>query len=219
MLAQSTCGLCHDIKTDSVIFDSQNFAVLPSFGQLSDEGGYLLIVTKEHSYTSTSGFSTELYQELEQLMIEAAEIIRETYDVNALFFEHGSTCHSKGGQCVTHMHMNLVPYAIDLSNYLRPERRIELANLTELSNVEPPYLYVRTPEGKHFAESSLGLDIPSQYLRAAIGRELGHPERSFWDWRVRRGMDNGYSDEDAMAKTMEKLRLSFNRNTDIAGVE
>jgi hypothetical protein len=32
-------------------------------------------------------------------------------------------------------------------------------------------------------------------------------------------MDNGYSDEDAMAKTMEKLRLSFNRNTDIAGVE
>jgi hypothetical protein len=206
-----TCGLCRDSDGSTVLLETENFVTLPGLGQFSDKGGYLLIITKDHEYTSSNGFSRRLYDELEEVMRESAVAVKTIYDVNPLFFEHGSTCHSKAGQCVTHMHMNLVPFELDLSKYLRPELTIELNHLHELENVPPPYLYIRTPDGRHFAEPASSLAIPSQYLRAAIGREVGRPEPSFWNWRIRRAQDDGYADEEAIEQTVENLRAEFNQ--------
>jgi diadenosine tetraphosphate (Ap4A) HIT family hydrolase len=211
-----SCGLCRDSNGSTVLLETESFVTLPGVGQFSEEGGYLLIITKDHQYTSSNGFSRKLYDELEEVMRESALAVRNVYGVDPLFFEHGSTCHSKAGQCVTHMHMNLVPFELDLSKYLRPELTIELDYLHELEKVQPPYLYIRTPDGRHFAEPASNLNIPSQYLRAAIGKELNHPEPSFWNWRIRRAQDDGYADEDAIEQTIENLkselsRLSFSR--------
>lgn len=206
-----TCGLCRDSNSSTVLLETENFVTLPGLGQFSEAGGYLLIITKDHQYTSSNGFSRKLYDELEEVMKESARAVKAAYDVEPLFFEHGSTCHSKAGQCVTHMHMNLVPYELDLSGYLRPELRTELNHLHELEKIQPPYLYIQTPEGRHFAESASSLAIPSQYLRAAIGKELGQPNPSFWNWRIRRAQDGGYADEDAIEKTVENLKSEFSR--------
>ncbi|MCB0335206.1 MAG: hypothetical protein KDD62_02840 [Bdellovibrionales bacterium] len=204
-----SCGLCRDLDSPTVLLETEHFTTLPGLGQFSMEGGYLLTITKEHRYTSSAGFSQELFDELEQVMNEAAGIVKQVYDVDPLFFEHGSTCHTKAGQCVTHMHMNLVPYDLDLSRFLRPDRIRTLDHLSELQDIEPPYLYVRTPEGKHLATPVGDLSIPSQYLRSAIGVELGHPERSFWDWRVRRAIDEGCDDEEAIENTVKALKDPF----------
>ncbi len=209
MLRERTCGLCHDAHSDLALLKTPNFVTMPGYGQFRDDGGYLVTVTRCHSYTSSASFSRELLTELETVMNEAAGLIQEEYGVAPIFFEHGSTCHAKAGQCVTHMHMNVIPVSVDLSKYLCGEGVHELKSLQELPLIEPPYLYIRTSDGKHIASSVATRQIPSQYLRAAIGTEMGHPERGFWDWRIRRSIDDGWQDDEAISETRRRLQAGF----------
>jgi hypothetical protein len=48
---------------------------------------------------------------------------------------------------------------------------------------------------------------PSQYLRAAIGKELGHAEPEFWDWRRR----DDARDRARVKATLRRLKEPFSK--------
>jgi hypothetical protein len=99
--------------------------------------------------------------------------------------EHGamSRCR-RGGSCIDHAHLHLMPLATDLYPLLR-ERFLfgELKSISDLrrfKNAHIPYLYYQR-EGLRSHAVELSQDVPSQTLRRIACQALGTPE--LWDWR------------------------------------
>jgi len=167
-----------------IIHQSDNFCVLPSLGQIVE--GYSLIVPKSH-YTCIGSLPERLIEELIALKKEVVSLYSQLYS-DVIFFEHG--CISdviKGGSCVTHCHLNLIPIKTQknlvkaISGYLEMPAK-ELRTYHELRSQymkKVPYLFYEDSCGKIFLfETPI---LPSQFFRQLLAKELGCVEK--WDWR------------------------------------
>ncbi len=198
------CCLLGEQINDSyrVLHEGNNFIVTPALGQLGIEG-YLLICSKEH-FVGICGMPANLDSELEIILDKTRQIISEHYTSNILVFEHGPRlgCY-KGGGCLEHAHLHVVPTGVDVAGFLRDKDFVleEVSDFSRLRNIhsekKSSYLFLETQVRRRFV---CEVDVlPSQYLRRVIANlEV----RDNWDWRT-------YPDYDSFYATLKKLRGKF----------
>jgi len=165
------------------IRESPNLVAFPALGEIVP--GHVLVSTKSH-YLSMGHLTIELYKELEDFLLQAEDAVSKAFNSPVVLFEHGAVSSSKrGGCCLDHAHIHLVPASVDIRARLRSlyqELRIkELVELQEFRKKGSSYLFFQGVTRERFAYDAA--IVPSQMLRRLVCMELGVNER--WDW-----MDN-----------------------------
>jgi ATP adenylyltransferase len=183
-----------------ILFESDNFIVFPTIGQLVE--GYLLITSKQH-HISIGALPAELYEELERVKSKVKEVLRTTYG-NPLFFEHGpATRRKKGGCCIDHAHLHAVPVNLKLSDSLSDEfkgRRIRSFEKIKDKHIKgEPYFFVEENDGT-MRIFDIPAVVPSQYIRKLIAMKLDEPD--IWDWKEHPRME-------LLSNTINKIKHEF----------
>ncbi|MBW2996603.1 HIT domain-containing protein [Candidatus Woesearchaeota archaeon] len=178
----TNCRFCQLKKEDynRVIKETDNFFTIPTLGQFVE--GYLLIIPKNH-YTCFGALPDNLLKEYSILKKEIGEIYELVYE-KPIYFEHGPPDSNKrGGCCVDHAHMHVIPKNINLVPEIARHFNVQkLKYITELRTKYrngANYLFFENTEGEMYA-CDVDL-VPSQYLRQVIAIKLGMNDK--WDWR------------------------------------
>ena len=170
---------------ERILAATEHFVAKPGLGPLSE--GYVLVIPRDHSI-SFSEMDAPLLREASLLTEALASQLRAMYDLPISYFEHG--CFSgggRGGACIDHAHLHLLPTAVDLSETLASRFRSErIRGLGALAGYcdryKRPYLYYHAPTGVDTT-----YDVPdvleSQFLRRLLSQQLGL-EVDRWDWRL-----------------------------------
>jgi diadenosine tetraphosphate (Ap4A) HIT family hydrolase len=156
----------------------------PALGQFVD--GYTLIVSQEHVRSFSEMSDAELGQ-VEQLKEDIGARLRRLYHQPVVIFEHG--CGQgpglRGGSCIDHAHLHVLPLSVSLESELQSRFRFtrisKLADLATRGGTAGPYLYLETGSGERFT-FELDSQVPSQFMRRLICRTLNQPD--LWDWRI-----------------------------------
>jgi diadenosine tetraphosphate (Ap4A) HIT family hydrolase len=169
---------------DELIDESENFYAKAALGHFVF--GYTLIISKEH-FPSFAYVPEHLFPELEAFRDSVLEKLHDLCQHPIAMMEHGALnrC-QRGGSCIDHAHLHLMPLAADLYPVL--SERFSFGELESISGVQRfkdaqvPYLYYQR-EGRRSHGVGLSQDVPSQMLRKIACQSLGTPE--LWDWRNR----------------------------------
>ncbi len=207
----SNCRYCEEFEQGAikiekqdlgncVLFESKNFVVFPSLGQIVE--GYLLIAPKKH-FISMGGIPANLYPELERVRKKVKKVLTKHYGA-ALFFEHGPISQTKkGGCCVEHAHFHAVPAKMDifkdLAQHFRYTKINSYKSLKQQFLKGIPYLFLEDNSGQRYL-FPISIPIPSQYIRKIIAKKIGDPNR--WDWKTCLGLAE-------LKKTVKKLKKAF----------
>jgi diadenosine tetraphosphate (Ap4A) HIT family hydrolase len=167
---------------DEIIDESENFYAKPALGHFVF--GYTLIISKDH-YHSFAYVPEHLFPELEAFRDNVLDKLHNLCQHPISIMEHGalSRC-QRGGSCIDHAHLHLMPLAADL--YPTLSERFPFGELGSISEVrrfkdaQIPYLYYQR-EGLRSHGVGLPQDVPSQMLRRMACQALGQPD--LWDWR------------------------------------
>lgn len=189
------CDLCNELNgkdcsftkiyqnemRSRVIFQTTNFAVIPTIGQIVE--GHTLILPFKH-YTSIGGLPAVRILELETLIEMVKDAIASSYGVQPLFFEHGTVGNGKesGGCGIYHMHLHAVPIpsAVNFQALISfPIKKIDsFFKLQEIISKGSSYLlYVDQASNKFVIENE---HLPSQYMRKKLAEAIGSED---WDWK------------------------------------
>lgn len=169
---------------DEIFDESENFYAKAALGHFVF--GYTLIISKEH-FPSFAYVPEQQFSELEAFRDDVLDKLHNLCPHPITIMEHGalSRC-QRGGACIDHAHLHLMPLAADLYPVL--SERFSFADLGSISEVrrfkdaQVPYLYYQR-EGLGGHGVGLTQDVPSQMLRQIACQALGTPE--LWDWRDR----------------------------------
>ncbi len=167
---------------DEIIDESENFYAKAALGHFVS--GYTLIITKEH-LLSYAYLPEHLFPELEAFRHHVIEKLHNLCPHPITTLEHGAInrC-QRGGSCIDHAHLHLMPLAPDLYPILSERFPFgELGSLSELrrfKHEQISYLYYQR-EGQRSQAVELSQEVPSQLLRQIACQALGEPE--LWDWR------------------------------------
>ena len=169
---------------DEIIDESENFYAKAALGHFVF--GYSLIISKEH-FLSFAYLPEHLFPELEAFRDNVLDKLHNICQHPITIMEHGALnrC-QRGGSCIDHAHLHLMPLAPDLYPIL--SERFSFGELESMSDVrrfndaQIPYLYYQR-EGLPNHAVQLSQDVPSQTLRRIACQALGTPE--LWDWRNR----------------------------------
>jgi len=169
------------------IRESSNFVIFPTLGPLVP--GHLLIVPKQH-FLSTGHLPLALFDELESVVGLTLSKLQMVYGCTPILFEHGPLSISeKGGCCVDHAHIHVVPAAVDIrphSRKLYAEQVImKLVELRTVVEAGSPYLFFQNTTGERFVYEAPV--VISQFLRIVTAHELG--TSNSWDWRSQPRID------------------------------
>jgi diadenosine tetraphosphate (Ap4A) HIT family hydrolase len=183
------CLFCsiQDISTpsnpeDEIIDESENFYAKAALGHFVF--GYTLIISKEH-FPSFAYVPEHLFPELEAFRDGILAKLHSLCEPPITITEHGAMnrC-QRGGSCIDHAHLHLMPLAADLYPILSRRFSLdELGSISELrrfKDAQIPYLYHQR-EGLRCHAVELLQDVPSQLLRRIACQALGQPD--LWDWR------------------------------------
>jgi len=169
---------------DEIIDESDNFYAKAALGHFVF--GYTLIISKEH-FLSYAYLPEHLFPELEGFRDNVLDKLHNICQHPITILEHGAInrC-QRGGACIDHAHLHLMPLAADL--YPTLSERFSFSELPSISEMrrfqdaQIPYLYYQR-EGLRGHGAQLLQDVPSQLLRRIACQALGEPE--LWDWRER----------------------------------
>ena len=167
---------------DEVIDESENFYAKAALGHFVF--GYTLIISKHH-FPSFAHAPESLFPELEAFRNKVLDKLHNICEHSITIMEHGalSRCR-RGGACIDHAHLHLMPLAADLYPVLNERFSFrELRSMSEVrrfKDAQVPYLYYQK-EGFRSHGVGLSEDVPSQALRRVACEALGTPE--LWDWR------------------------------------
>jgi diadenosine tetraphosphate (Ap4A) HIT family hydrolase len=168
---------------DRVLLDSPRLVLLPALGALVP--GHVLVISRSHS-PSLSALGTAAVSEYEDVVLRyRTKLHLQVNDV--LEAEHGAGASSRGGGCIEHAHINLIPgvaNCIDVLDELLPsiDRIADLHDLTDFAG--QPYIFLRTSTAIRVFDATTA---PSQLIRRRICERLG---RDDWDWALFDGYDN-----------------------------
>jgi len=173
--------LAQAAPTGRILLESGPFVVVPSLGPLTV--GHVLIVPREH-YLSVGGLPPRLMEQLASVYLAVWDFLEDKFG-QCMAFEHGCAEGGKrGGACVDHAHVHLLPAGCALAQRLEAIGRPGvIADLTELAQWHADgeaYLFYESRD-RVKRVWSVGA-IPSQLLRMLIAGELGVGDR--WDWRA-----------------------------------
>ena len=181
---------------DTILFESENFLVLPALGSLIP--GYIMIISKHHIQSMAYLNSKELI-ELIDLVNHLKKILFDAYNIEPILFEHGSALGlvSESACSVEHAHWHLVP--IKMSYEQEILRDIEAEKINYLHSLAffkgKTYLLYVNGNGEHYI--SCKTTLSSQYMRKWIAKEIGNSDE--WNWRNHQLTNN-------INKTVSKLK-------------
>ena len=201
------CELCYEnlIKEEGIdrkIVHTENFCAFVTKGPLAL--GHLLIATREH-YLSMATIPKENFSELRLLREDLGMKLTEAFHFpQTILFEHGPSKYNlKGGCCIDHAHMHIMPIHLpstrvvrkikeSLGNYKTFESYQELSNLAD---EETAYSFFEFDGTKYFFE--IKTPMPSQFVRRIIGKYVGREYT--WDWRQNLRIED-------MIETIQRLK-------------
>lgn len=200
-----TCELCREFASERcpflsppqsrLICETDSFLVFPTLGAFVE--GYLLICPKLH-LPSYAWLDANRIEEYRHVLNKVQAAVSSQYG-NSILFEHGATsCGGRAGACIDHAHMHLVPTTVDLSQLLEDKFLTTVLNRWEdLSEWrDRPYLLYQSQDDRLMI-SRVTEDIPSQFMRRHLARNLNIPD--LWDWGAYLGLRE-------MERTISKLR-------------
>jgi diadenosine tetraphosphate (Ap4A) HIT family hydrolase len=167
---------------DEIIDESENFYAKAALGHFVF--GYTLIISKDH-FLSFAHVPEHLFPELEAFRDNVLDKLHNICQHPVTILEHGAInrC-QRGGSCIDHAHLHLMPLAPDLYPILSERFSFgELGSISEVrrfNDAQISYLYYQR-EGFRSHAVELSQDVPSQLLRRIACQALGEPE--LWDWR------------------------------------
>ncbi|MBU0760495.1 MAG: hypothetical protein KJ600_00215 [Nanoarchaeota archaeon] len=189
----NNCGLCSEVKNEPVkgrlnriIQNTENFCAFVTKGPLGL--GHLLIATREH-YLSMATIPRDYFPELRGLREDLGVRLTESFHLpQTILFEHGPSKHDlRGGCCVDHSHMHIMPVRLSSTRAVRKIKE-SLGNcqtietyeeLRQLADEETAYAFFEFDGIKYF--SKIEKPMPSQFVRQIIGKYVGREYT--WDWR------------------------------------
>lgn len=197
------CLLGKAINWDYRILQKDDFFTLtPAKGQIGIEG-YLLLIHNFHSLGIKTLNEIELNC-LEKKITKIRSVLNEKYSKDILLFEHGpSLACSKGGGCLDHTHLHIVPFdhslldiiISDLGNGFKIDSYLDLKEISDKNS----YLFLEERKQKYVWEIK-DIELPSQYLRQNMAYLTEN--YNLWDWRQN-------SDWKTFRKTLKNLRNKF----------
>ncbi len=163
-----------------VLFRSNDFAVIPSLGQIVE--GYLLLLPIEH-FKALGDLPDPFVDELAQICQLAGKVLRNEYG-SFILFEHGTRSEGVGGCGIYHAHLHAVPLGHVPDPVDALKKNFPCAELTHLNQVSkesaglPSYLFYQDSVGRRYLFDTGPL--PSQYMRKILADALGEQH---WNWR------------------------------------
>lgn len=209
---QNDCAFCDRSKFEErIVGEGHGFWIIATLGQISRDGGYVLVVPKKHvpcigalEEELTSKFFRITQYVSRVIAVEYQRWDEKIYPQPVTHFEHGVV-----GQTVKHAHLHILPTVIDMTQKIRadfPNNEIEEfrdgMSLQKLyGERREPYLWWTTPSGK--AMICWNPPAPDMYLRIVAAELLGCPERANW-----RTMDQEL-DQRLWSETVTRLKPYF----------
>jgi diadenosine tetraphosphate (Ap4A) HIT family hydrolase len=169
-----------DEPASRVLYRSNNFAVIPSLGQILE--GYLLVLPIKH-FKALGDLSRLLLEEFAAVSECVGKILRDQYGPYILF-EHGTRSEGVGGCGIYHAHLHAVPLAqvpdpVDALTSTFPCAKLAQVNeIGERSAGLPAYLFYQDSNARLYLFDTGPL--PSQYMRKVLADALGGKD---WNWR------------------------------------
>ncbi len=162
--------------------------------------GHLLVVPRK-DVPSFAALPRAAWTDWQALRGHLVEVLRRQWQQPVLF-EHGSTWAMRGGACIAHAHLQLLPIDADLAQEMRTDglQVVEISDQKEIprdTKRERPYFYVERSGSAWFAWADEPA-MPSQYLRRLAARILGLSDPT-WDWGV-------VVRRDLLRETIDRLR-------------
>lgn len=189
-----------------VLFRSNQFAVVPSLGQIVE--GYLLVMPIQH-FRTLGDLSGPCVEELTMTLERVGEVVKNNYGSYVLF-EHGVRSEGVGGCGIYHAHLHATPLAevsdpVDALCATFPYTEFEnLREITNLSAGLPSYLFYQDAEARLYLFDTGPL--PSQYMRKVLADGLCQAD---WNWRQA-------GREERLLATIERLSGRFEMTQRIA---
>jgi len=164
-----------------VLFRSNNFAVIPSLGQIVES--YLLVLPIKH-FKAVGDLPGHYLDEFVAVCQCVGKVLKDQYGPYFLF-EHGTRSEGAGGCGIYHAHLHAVPLAqvpdpVDALKSRFPY--VELTRINEISKQSaglPSYLFYQDSNARLYLFDTGPL--PSQYMRKVLADALGKED---WDWRT-----------------------------------
>lgn len=177
------CRFCHPRKSETILYEDENFYVMPSRGQFTE--GYLLLLSKEHQ-DSVADVVTDQFVTIKSAL---GELLRDEYG-SACFFEHGRTgsCYQRADNRICyHAHLHCLPIPSDFTDRVAEDFSAHpIDSIYELptlrDDISVRYLYVEPApgRGRYF---NIDSQIERQYLRKRACEALNLPPGAA-DWKT-----------------------------------
>ncbi len=162
---------------DRILYSSRHFVLLPALGALVP--GHVLAVSKAH-ILSLAAMGSRIVDEYEELVVGYRQQLR-LRSTDLLEAEHGAVPTNRGGSCIEHVHVNLIPGVSHCANVLDSVLPSipGISSLPHLATLaQRPYAFTRTHMTLRVYDAS---SAPSQLIRRRVCERLG---RDDWDWSL-----------------------------------
>ena len=171
------CSLDFDKLENTIIYETENFRVIPTIGALVE--GYILIVTKEH-INSLSDLSSAKKKEYENLVIKVSKIFKKIYGKEPILFEHGTPdiTNAMSANSIIHAHSHIVNF--EFKNEKEIIEKYNFSSIESFNDVKKEnYIFFQNGKGDKFV--SYQFDSISQLMRILMANEI-EKERQY-NWR------------------------------------
>ena len=175
------CVFCG--QNPNEIWRNENFAVCLDPAPLAP--GHLLLYPLDH-FPSAADLSVSLAAEVDVMQREMSGRLCAIKG-QLILFEHGRTGHcirSRSGERMCHhMHIHLIPAALDVTALVPFGQSIEVRSWKEivaLGEETDGYAVISRPSGD-LTFYPIGHDLPPHYLRTLIAEGLGDPSLADWE--------------------------------------
>lgn len=170
---------------DRVLFQSENFVVVPSIGSIVP--GWLLVIPRKH-FLSVGSLDREYFEEFLEIRKVAAGALQDCFGP-ICFFEHGPVRERESIGCgVDHAHLHIVAISQDV---VGAAKELSNGNMQwhPVSGIQASKEYVAKQKAYVFIQSlshggwiGTADAIESQMIRKTIALLTGQP--SCWDWKA-----------------------------------
>ena len=171
-----------DKPVDCIIYESDNFYVVPELGALKQ--GYLMIVPKRH-ILSVAQFPEELMPEYHQVCKDVEEMLLKAFNGHVVsFMEHGSgpsgkTSHKKS---IVHAHTHVV-VDFTLKKWYRDMVQMKVCDDISAARDVHYFSYQQGSDGELYVAMDPDVYTQRQFPRQVMAEELGFaPDQYNWRW-------------------------------------
>jgi ATP adenylyltransferase len=168
----------NDTPSD-ILFENNNWVGILDVAPIVE--GWSLIVHRSH-ITSLSEANHEVLEALIPIKNRLSNTIYNAYGVRPFFLEHGGVGEHRGGACIAHAHLHVIPFDGEIKkNLLRECEFDKIDGIWDLKQKahHDGYLYFELPNGESFLANKP--NVKHQLIRRIVAAAL--PGSPPWEWR------------------------------------